>query len=95
MLSSWFVVDNTPPVIGFKRAGDAWLVTVEDALSRLVRVEWNRDADEWHALVPDDGLLDGRLESFHIAAQKGSHTLTVRAVDDHFNRVTVTVEELP
>jgi hypothetical protein len=94
-LSAWFVVDNTPPKVTVARAGDAWVVTVDDALSPVTEVEWNRDADLWHALVPDDGLLDRKHETFRIPVEHGAHVLAVRAVDDHHNRATVAVEERP
>ena len=94
-LSSHLTVDNAPPKITVTRAGDVWRVSVEDGLSPLAVVEWNRDADRWHALAPADGLLDGRRESFEIPAAAGRHVLAVRAHDEHHNRATVAVEELP
>lgn len=94
-LSSWFTVDNTPPAISFEKDGSEWLVTVEDGLSPLTTVEWNRDADGWHAAEPVDGLLDSRRERFRIPAAAGRHLLSVRAVDDHHNRATAAREEKP
>lgn len=94
-LSPAFVVDNTPPVVRATRRGEWWIVTVQDALSPLVRVEWNRDGEGWHALAAEDGLLDGRSETFRLGIAPGRHVLSVRAVDDHHNRTTVAVEETP
>lgn len=94
-LSSWVVVDNTAPRILMERQGGDWLVTVEDDASPLIRVEWNRNADRWQALHPEDGLLDSRREIFRIPIQRGSHVLAVRAVDAHYNRTTIAVEESP
>ena len=94
-LSSWFVVDNTPPKITVTRQGADWVITVDDARSPIARVEWNRDADTWHPLAPDDGLLDRPHATFRIPARSGEHTLAVRAMDDHYNRTTVAVEEKP
>jgi hypothetical protein len=94
-LSSWLVVDNTPPKITITRGGSAWLVSVDDALSPIVRVEWNRDADTWHPLAPENSLLDRPHETFRIPVWTGEHLLAVRAVDDHYNRATVAVEEKP
>lgn len=94
-LSSVVVVDNTPPTVTIVRAGGAWLVTVDDALSPVTRVEWNRDADAWHAISPEDGLLDRKHATFRIPVQAGAHVLAVRAVDDHHNRATAAVEEKP
>lgn len=94
-LSPWVVVDNTPPRVTVQRRGDEWLVAVEDELSPLIRVEWNRDAERWYPLQPEDGMLDGRRETFRIPARRGHHVVAVRAVDAQFNRTTVAVEEKP
>ncbi len=94
-LSPAFVVDNTPPALRVTRRGEWWLVTVEDARSPIRRLEWNRDADAWHSLTPEDGLLDSRVETFRLRAEPGRHVLTLRAVDDHHNRAAVAVEEGP
>jgi hypothetical protein len=94
-ISGWFTVDNTPPRVEIGRAEGMWVVTVSDALSPLFTVQWNRDAKEWHDLVPVDGLLDSREETFHIPAATGRHVLAVRAMDDHYNRATAAVEEGP
>jgi Two component regulator propeller len=94
-LSSWVIVNNTPPKVTVTRQGADWVVTVDDALSPIVRVEWNRDADRWHPLAPEDGLLDRPHETFRIPVASGEHVLAVRAMDDHYNRATVAVEEKP
>jgi hypothetical protein len=94
-LSSWVVVDNTPPKVTVVREGAFWVVTADDALSPIVRVEWNRDADAWHPLAPEDGLLDRRHETFRVQVQAGQHVLAVRAMDDHYNLAIVAVEEKP
>ncbi|HVN31305.1 MAG TPA: hypothetical protein VMT45_04925 [Thermoanaerobaculaceae bacterium] len=94
-LSSWIVVDNTPPRVTLSREGSWWIVTADDSSSPIVRVEWNRDAEAWHPLASEDGLLDKRRETFRIPVQSGRHVLAVRAMDDHYNRATAAVEEKP
>ncbi len=94
-LSSWVLVDNTPPVLTATRQGNVWLVTADDALSPIAQVEWNRDADAWHPIAPEDGVLDGQHERFRIPVAPGTHVLAIRAVDDHHNRATLAVEEKP
>ncbi len=94
--SRWFVVDNTPPRVSLTRDKSSWRVDVEDGLSPLARVEWARDGERWHAIAPDDGILDEPTERFHVPAEEGRHLLVVRAVDRHHNRATAgTVEEAP
>ena len=94
-LSGFVTVDNTPPRVTVARHGSEWLIVAEDASSPITRVEWNRDADSWHALAADDGLLDGRRETFRLPIAPGAHILAVRAVDDHHNRAVATAEERP
>lgn len=92
-LSSWVTVDNTPPRLQARREGNEWLVEVEDALSPLAILEYNRDAQGWHRAACEDGLLDSRREVLRLPAAPGTHVLTVRAVDDHHNSAAVAVEE--
>jgi hypothetical protein len=93
-VSRWFPVDNSPPSVSLRRQGDVWTVSVNDGLSPIVRAEWSRDGDEWYALAPTDGLLDGRQETFEIPAAAGRHMLVVRVVDRQHNRATAgAVEE--
>ena len=94
-VSSWFTVDNTPPRVTVTRDGGDWLVTVEDALSPIEKVEWNRDAKRWHPLLPEDGMFDTRRETFRIPVAAGGHILAVRALDDHYNGTTAAVKEQP
>ena len=93
-VSRWFPVDNSPPSVSLRRSGDTWTVSVSDSLSPIVRAEWARDGDEWTALAPTDGLLDGREESFEFPAAPGRHMVVVRVVDRQHNRATAgAVEE--
>jgi hypothetical protein len=87
-VSRWFPIDNSPPSVALIRAGDTWTVTASDGLSPIVRAEWSRDGDEWTALSPTDGLLDGREEIFEFAASAGRHMVVVRVVDRQYNRAT-------
>jgi hypothetical protein len=93
-VSRWFPIDNSPPSVSLDRSGDSWTATVTDALSPIVRAEWSRDGDEWIALAPADGLLDGREETFEFPAASGRHMVVVRVVDRQHNRATAgAVEE--
>jgi hypothetical protein len=92
-ISSFFVVDNTPPAVTLTRNGTSWDIVVSDTLSPIARVEWNRDGQRWEPLQSADGLVDGRRERFRLPAEAGQHVLTVRAVDDHHNRAATAVEE--
>jgi hypothetical protein len=92
-LSPWFVVDNEAPSIALSRQGETWVVTIKDRLSPLAKVEWARDGEGWQSLGPSDGVLDGREESFRLAAQKGKHVVVVRAIDGQHNRATAGARE--
>jgi hypothetical protein len=95
LVSSWFVVDNSPPQVTIKREGKDWVILAEDQLSPIFLASWNRDAQRWQALPPEDGLLDSRRETFRLPVEKGPHILAVRIVDSHYNRQVVAVEEKP
>ncbi len=92
-VSRWFTVDSTPPTVRLERSGATWVAVVSDALSPIVRAEWSRDGDQWQALAPADGLLDGRDERFELPAADGRHLLVVRVLDRHHNRATAGVVE--
>jgi hypothetical protein len=92
-VSRWFAVDNTSPAVSLRRTGDRWVVSVTDDLSPIVRAEWSRDGDQWTALAPADGLLDGREETFEFPAASGRHMVVVRVVDRQHNRATAGGEE--
>ncbi|MFZ5803934.1 MAG: hypothetical protein ACOY7U_03680 [Acidobacteriota bacterium] len=94
-VSSWFVVDNTPPSLKLRREGDFWVIEAADELSPITLAEYNRDAQSWLPLAPEDGLLDAPRELFRLPVAKGKHVLSVRVVDDHHNRRVVAVEEGP
>lgn len=94
-VSSWFVVDNTPPSLEIRREGGFWVIEARDELSPLVVAEYNRDAERWLPLAPEDGILDSTREIFRVPVAAGHHVLSVRVVDDHHNRRVVAVEERP
>ncbi len=94
-VSSWFVVDNTPPSLSVRREGDFWVIVASDELSPIAFAEYNRDAQRWLPLAPEDGLLDSPREVFRLPVIKGKHVLSIRVVDDHHNRRVVAVEEQP
>ncbi|MCU0290802.1 MAG: hypothetical protein MUF10_02250 [Thermoanaerobaculaceae bacterium] len=93
VLSSWVTVDNTPPRLQARRDGGVWVVHIEDALSPIAILEWNRDAQGWQRANGQDGMLDGRQEELRLPATPGAHLLSVRAVDNHHNSAVVAVEE--
>ncbi len=93
-LSSWFEVDSTPPRIELERHRERWRVTVDDGDgSGVARVRWSRDGGEWTELEPEDGVLDGRRETFWFEARPGRHLVVVSATDRQFNRATVSSVE--
>jgi len=89
-LSEPVVVDHSPPrLAAVERAGaDRLRVRVEDALSPLREVRVSIDAGEWRDVRPDDGLLDGRGESFTFAAPAGSRLVLLQATDAAYNGAT-------
>lgn len=85
------VVDHTPPrLVSAERAGEGRLrVVVEDALSPLTRARLSADAGEWADLRPEDGLLDGRRETFVVEAPANGRLLLLQVGDAAYNVTTV------
>jgi hypothetical protein len=76
-------------VVSVERAGDGRLrVVVEDALTPLVQARLSADAGEWVDLRPEDGLLDGRRETFLVAVPAGARLLLLQVGDAAYNGVT-------
>jgi hypothetical protein len=94
-------VDNTAPAIrnGAARR-DGRNATVQgratDALSRIVTLAYSVDsADEWHVVLPTDGICDSTDEPFSFDVEDldvGAHQITVRAVDVYGNIGYASVE---
>jgi hypothetical protein len=89
LLSVPFWVDNTPPrvrIVQQEVTGDRIQVQfeVQDETSPLRSAETATDRDEWHEVYSDDGIVDSRLETFTVKADKlapGEHILALRAFD--------------
>ena len=93
-ISPLVMVDNTPPVITFVKRNEDVEATVADALSRLWRVEWAADGKPFRPLQPEDKLLDGPREVFHIPLSeiKDRSFVVVRAADSFFNNLSVSLD---
>jgi hypothetical protein len=92
-VSRWFVIDNTPPEVKLEHRSGTWSIVASDALSSIASVQWSRDGQEWRTLDPDDGVLDGRDESFSFPAEEGRHLIVIRVMDTHHNRTVVGAAE--
>jgi hypothetical protein len=90
----FFAVDNTSPVIRTRTSGSEIVITIEDATSPLGKVEYAVDAEEWKPLIPDDGIIDSRVETFRLPRSEVSgRFVVVRAVDTFFNVATAVISE--
>jgi hypothetical protein len=70
-ISPAFVIDNTPPVIrNFKAAkiegGLQIEFQVEDQFSAVKDVRYLVRPDDWRLVFPEDGICDGKTESFKV-----------------------------
>ena len=89
-LSEPVVVDHSPPrLVAVEKAGpDLLRVVVEDGLSPLTRARRSADAGDWEDVRPEDGLLDGRQETFLVTVPAGAHLLLLQVGDAAYNGVT-------
>ncbi|HEX2253160.1 MAG TPA: hypothetical protein VHQ65_07830 [Thermoanaerobaculia bacterium] len=91
------VVDHTPPaLVSVAAAGAGRLrVVLEDGLLPLRQVRLSRDAAEWSDLTPEDGLLDGRRESFLVDSGGAAALLLLQSVDAAYNGATYDLRRSP
>jgi hypothetical protein len=98
-ISSYFLVDNTPPRIGDlvvkSTGGDVKIdLTAQDQTSIITAVQYTVDSsDDWQMVLPVDNIYDSQDEkvSFTIKAlSPGSHQITIRATDSHGNQALQT-----
>jgi hypothetical protein len=90
LVSERFVVDNTAPQITSLKAtavGDGqWQIeaVVSDTNSIIADAKFNIDGQEWHVLVPTDGLFDERTENltFFSGSLKGEEHILGLVVTD-------------
>jgi len=84
------VVDNTPPVFtGLRHEWDPLRRCrvrgrVEDAMTRIARIEFALDGEEWFAAQAADGVLDSNAEEFNIITPPlhgREHSVVIRALD--------------
>ena len=89
-VSPAIVVDNTPPTIeNFAATIDGAAVNlsarINDPGSRVASMAYSVDStEEWHALLPQDGLADSQVEAVRFALtdlKPGPHVITLRATD--------------
>lgn len=89
LVSAPFWVDNTPPqvrVLKQEATGGRVQVQfqVQDETSPLRSAETATDRGDWQEIYSDDGIVDSRLETFTVKADKlepGEHILALRAFD--------------
>lgn len=85
-VSGPITVDHTAPVLEHsRREGDRVQVEIRDALNALHRAEYSLDGREWKSIAPQDGLLDGRSESFVLPITDGARLVLFRVMDSFFN----------
>ena len=98
-VSTFFVINNTPPTIGdlaVRPAGNDVKVDlrVQDHISIIANVEYSVDSsDDWQAVLPVDNIFDSTDEkvSFTIKSlAAGSHQITIRATDSRGNQALQT-----
>ncbi|MDQ6666346.1 MAG: hypothetical protein M3Z23_18365 [Acidobacteriota bacterium] len=93
LVSSPVLIDNTPPAIAVgavRKSGGGVDVDFEgrDAASALRRCDYALDAGAWTPLNSLDGVIDSRVEKFHLrleAVPPGEHVLVLRVVDSGNN----------
>lgn len=108
-LGAPFWIDNSPPQVRVVKqtvtsGGAEVQFYAEDTTSPLRAAEAATDAREWRDIYSDDGIVDGRSETFSLKVQKlepGEHVIVLRVYDTAGNAgmgkavVRVTAHEGP
>lgn len=93
-VSELVIVDHTPPRLEERdRSPTSIVFELVDGASPLREVSVSFDGKPWTALVPQDGLLDGRRERFRVELPAGSRWIVIRAGDAAFNFATFELGE--
>ncbi len=93
-VSPAFHIDNVPPRVeelrvstGTARGGKSTVVVTGAAVdddTRITSIEYSVDGGDWMDIFPEDGIFDGRRETFRFDVADlapGEHRITVRASD--------------
>jgi len=92
-ISRTFVIDNSLPVIrNFKvtRSGSVLKLSFSaaDSFSQIKEVKFLIRPDEWHSIIPEDGICDSNQEKFHLTItlpEKFDNMITVKVIDEQGN----------
>jgi len=89
-ISEPFEIDNSPPTVGVagqpSKQGNVFTVRFSaiESSSYIKRAEFSIDGGKWFPVYPDDGIVDGRSESFTVNADVGtadSFVIAIRVFD--------------
>jgi hypothetical protein len=87
-----FQVDNTPPTVTVAVTGNDAIVTINDKLSPIGKVEYSLDAQKWVRLTPADGIADSPNESYRLSRSTlEGRFVIIRAVDAYYNVATESI----
>ena len=87
LISAPFWIDNTPPEVRALKqvvtpGGIEVQFRVEDSTSPLRSAEFSIDSKDWSDILPDDGIVDSRVETFTVRVarpESGEHIISLRA----------------
>jgi len=81
-LSEVFTIAHTPPIIRLGRQTPTSVeFSVQATVSRLEEVSVSSDGNEYHSILPLDGILDEATEDFEVT-RKANEPLFIRAKDE-------------
>ena len=89
-ISEPFLIDNTPPEVSEMEVMEKMTIkgTAYDETSRILRIEYSVDGEDWVHIFPEDGIFDSKSETFKFilsSLSSGEHTVVVKAADSEGN----------
>jgi hypothetical protein len=79
-----FLVDHDAPSVTVTPKGSGASITLKDALTRIVKVDYAVNGGSWTPIFPDDELFDSTEEKITLRIpdlSRGTHLIMVRATD--------------
>ncbi len=92
------ITDHRVAVPEQQKPASEWkhlVLSVEDQLSPIRKIEVSRDAGEWQELIPNDGMLDSRRETVTVETPAGdarAGLLLLRMSDAAFNSTVIQLQ---
>lgn len=82
MISSFFTIDSTPPLITQFSPGATIRFKVTDTTSAIKRIQYSWNGEAWFPLYPDDAVNDSVTEAYSVANKASAGIIFIHVEDE-------------